>query len=478
LSVAAPVTPEQLVSQDGGRLANFRLIPRIDTYPRVVAFAQTAAGKIVLLALFGLGLAYSSGQTWWALTLWLVLTTFLPDRRRMLVTIGTLLFTIPVFFLGFTHRQLYIVVLLGSVLVLGATLFWSAAHWPRSWYGRRPVFFFLSGFAVLILFASSIPETTRYYHLVWDFTAILSLYIWFIAYSLLDRKAPDCDPFGLQLGTYLPFWGSTNTPLPKGAAYLRRIEARDAGQLAVTQLKGLKLLVWSILISLFAHLFTQCVHGYLRIPTFAQALSLSVSRTPLPWYTCWASLIAGFFEIIMDFSVWGHRFVACCRMAGFNALRNTYRPLSSRTVAEFFNRFYYYYKELLVDVFFYPTFLRYFKRNGKLRLVAAIFAAACFGNAFYHFVRDLGFIQKLGLVRALVGYQVFVFYCVALATAISISRLRHRGPAPTGFIRGKLWPSFSVGVFYCLLDIFGSTERNYPLTEHFRFLAHLFNLNL
>jgi hypothetical protein len=159
-------------------------------------------------------------------------------------------------------------------------------------------------------------------------------------------------------------------------------------------------------------------------------------------------------------------------------LRNTYRPLSSRTVAEFFNRFYYYYKELLVDVFFYPTFLRYFKRNGKLRLVAAIFAAACFGNAFYHFVRDLGFIQKLGLVRALVGYQVFVFYCVALATAISISRLRRRGPAPTGFIRGKLWPSFSVGVFYCLLDIFGSTERNYPLTEHFRFLAHLFNLNL
>src|SRR2546429_1344248 len=203
----------------------------------------------------------------------------------------TLFFTIPVFFLGFTHRQLYIVVLLGSVLVLGATLFWSAAHWPRSWYGRRPVFFFLSGFAVLILFASSIPETTRYYHLVWDFTAILSLYIWFIAYSLLDRKAPDCDPFGLQLGTYLPFWGSTNTPLPKGAAYLRRIEARDAGQLAVTQLKGLKLLVWSILISLFAHLFAQCVHGYLRIPTLAQALSLSVSLTPLPWYTCCASLI-------------------------------------------------------------------------------------------------------------------------------------------------------------------------------------------
>jgi hypothetical protein len=476
VSATAPAVPDQLVTRSGGKLANFRLIPRIDTYPRVVAFAQTDAGKIILLALFGLGLAYSK-QAWWSLTLWLTLTTFLPDRRRILVTAATLAFTFVAPLNSFP-RPRYTVVLLASVVGLGGMLFWSAGRWPRSWYGRRPVFFFLSGFSALILFASRIPRTARYYHLVWDFALILSTYIWFIGYSLLDRKAPDSDPFGLQLGTYRPFWGSTNTPFPKGAAYLRRIEARDSAQLAITQLKGLKLLVWSILISLFAQLFARYVHGYLGIPTFAQALSLSVNRTPLPWYSCWASLTASFLETIMAFSVWGHRFVACCRMAGFNALRNTYRPLSSRTVAEFFNRFYFYFKELLVDFFFYPMFLRYFKGRGRFRFVAAIFAAACFGNAFYHFVRDLDFIQNLGLVRALAGYQVFFFYCIALATGISISQLRRRDPSPTGFIRGRLWPSFCVGVFYCLLDVFGSTERNYPLIEHFRFLAHLFNLNL
>jgi hypothetical protein len=90
----------------------------------------------------------------------------------------------------------------------------------------------------------------------------------------------------------------------------------------------------------------------------------------------------------------------------------------------------------------------------------------------------LGFIKDLGLVRALVGYQVPAFYCIALAAGISISWLRNRGPARTGLIRGRLWPSLCVGFFYCLLDIFGSSQRNYPLTEHFRFLAHLFNLNL
>src|SRR6202022_1608313 len=151
----------QFVSQGAGKLANFRLIPRIDTYPRVIALAQTAAGKIVLLALFGLGLAYS-GQAWRTLTLWLVLTTFLPDRRRMLVTIGTLVFTFLVPLQGFA-QPLYTVVLLASVLVLGAMLFWSAALWPGSSYGRRPVFFLLSGFAALVLFASTVPGNARYY---------------------------------------------------------------------------------------------------------------------------------------------------------------------------------------------------------------------------------------------------------------------------------------------------------------------------
>lgn len=476
MSFAAPTTPARLASRHTGWLGNFRLIPRIDTYPRIVAFAQTDVGKIVLLILFGLGLAYSK-QAWLALTLWLTLITFLPDRRRMLVTAATLAFTFVTPLRSFAH-PLYNVTLLGSAIALGAILFWSAVLWPRSWYGKRPVAFFLSGFAALVLLASSVPRTARYYHLIWDFTAVLSTYIWFIGYSLLDTNAPNRDPLSLQLGTYRPFWGSTNTPFPKGAAYLRRIEARNAEQLAVTQLKGLKLLVWSILISLFAQLFARYVHGYLGVPTFDQALSLSVNRTPLPWYRCWASLAADFLEAMMALSIWGHRFIACCRMAGFNALRNTYRPLSSRTVAEFFNRFYYYFKELLVDFFFFPTFLRYFKKSGRFRTVAAIFAAACFGNAFYHFVRDLGFIKDLGLVRALVGYQVPAFYCIALAAGISISWLRNRGPARTGLIRGRLWPSLCVGFFYCLLDIFGSSQRNYPLTEHFRFLAHLFNLNL
>lgn len=471
-----PSTPEQGVPQSSGRLARFRLIPRIETYPKIVAYTQTIAGKLVLLVLFGLGLSYY-GNDWQLTIACLALIAFLPSQRRALVTLSTLLSAFAFQWKNNSH-PLYLIVIISSVLFLGGLLFWSAIQWPRSWFGRRPILFLLSGFAALVVFASYLPRGARNYQLIWDFTYILTSYLWFIGYSLLDRNAADRDNFVLQLGTYRPFWGSTSTPFVKGAAYLRRIEARSAEQFAVTQLKGLKLLVWSILLSLLLDAFNRCIYVYLRVHTLPNALYLNVDRRPLPWYSCWASLLGQFFYEIIAMSVIGHRIVACCRMAGFNALRNTYRPLSSRTVAEFFNRYFFYFKELLVDFFFYPTFLRYFKNHRKLRLIAAIFAAACFGNAFFHFARDLDFVQNLGLARALASYQVYLFYCAVLAAAISISQLRHREPAQTGFFRGQVWPSFLVALFYCLLDVFGSTDRSFPLVEHFRFFAHLFNLNL
>jgi hypothetical protein len=471
VTLVADAVPEQASANGAGGFANFRLIPRIETYPSVVSFAKTDPGKFVVLALFGLGLA-CTGKDWWPLSLWLILTTFLPERRRMVTTAGTLSFA----FLAQPSIRTSILIVL--ILVLAGLLFQCANWWPRSRYGRRPLLFLLSGFSILIVLTSRISAAAPYYRALWDFTLLFAAYVWFIGYSLLDRNAANRDSFGLQLGTYRAFWGSTNTPFVKGAAYLRKIEARDAEQLAVTQLKGLKLLAWIILLTWLGRLFDYGIFDRLGVPPFDKAMFLSASGNPLPWYTCWASLVAGFFGGLISLSIWGNRFVACCRMAGFNALRNTYRPLSSRTVAEFFNRYYFYFKELLVEFFFYPTFLRCFKGYRKLRLIAATFAAACFGNAFFHFTRDLFFVQKLGLRGAIGNFQVFLFYCVALATAISISNLRHRGPRPNGFIRGQLLPSASVVLFYCLLDVFGSTQRNYPLVEHFRFFAHLFNLNV
>jgi hypothetical protein len=170
----------------------------------------------------------------------------------------------------------------------------------------------------------------------------------------------------------------------------------------------------------------------------------------------------------------GHRIIGTCRMAGFNALRNTYRPLSSTTITEFFNRFYYYFKELLVDFFFYPTFLRYFKKHKRLRMIFATFAAAFFGNSFYHLTRDWQLFRDDGIWKTLVNYQVLFFYNAFLATGLCISQSRKRGPKPAGWLRARLLPALGVGLFYCILNVFDADEKMFPLIEHLRYLANLF----
>jgi len=66
---------------------------------------------------------------------------------------------------------------------------------------------------------------------------------------------------------------------------------------------------------------------------------------------------------------------------------------------------------------------------------------------------------------------------VVLAVAIAISRGRSRPDESLGFFRSTVRPAIMVSIFYCILGIFSTTDRTYPLWEHLRFLGHLFLLN-
>jgi hypothetical protein len=107
-------------------------------------------------------------------------------------------------------------------------------------------------------------------------------------------------------------------------------------------------------------------------------------------------------------------------------------------------------------------------------MIFATFAAACFGNAFFHFTRDWQIIQQNGPWKAIVEFQPYLVYTVLLAAGLSISQLRKRKPKAAGFVRGHLVPVMGVCLFYCLLNVFDSEEKIYPLVEHVRYLASLF----
>ena len=156
--------------------------------------------------------------------------------------------------------------------------------------------------------------------------------------------------------------GAPRTPFPKGAANWRKIETRTPEALAITQLKGLKLLLWCVLLH-FAHRgYRWAAFHSLGILSISDAFRAVAKDAPLSVGASWASILCSFFERLFELTVFGHTIVACCRMAGFAALRNTYRPFEARNVADFWNGDHDYFKELLVEFFYYPTFLRYFKR--------------------------------------------------------------------------------------------------------------------
>ena len=453
-----------------------RLVPPLDTYPRAVAAVQTPAGKLVMLAGF-IALLSVVSPTWVPIGSFLVLASLVPsDHRRALVAAGTVIWA----FLWPASAGEPAVMLAGQALVFlfAGLMYVASRRSSRSALLARPVALLIVLITVYLAVVGARPGLFPAKGLAWAVAYALCSYQWFIGYALLDRFASPGEPVWKQLGTFAPFWGSTTTPYPKGAANLRKIETRTPQALAVTQLKGLKLLLWCVLLH-FAHRgYRWAAFHSLGILSISDAFRAVANDVPLGVGASWACVVCNFFERLFNLTVLGHTIVACCRMAGFAALRNTYRPFEARNVADFWNRYYYYFKELLVEFFYYPAFLRYFKRHPRLRRSFAVFASVFFGNIYFHFVRDeQHWIQRLGFLGAVRQMDVYAVQCMMLAVAISLSQARRPASTTKSWLRERAFPLARVLVSYCLIFAFVDEEFLVPLPVHLRFFARLFGIN-
>jgi hypothetical protein len=497
-----------------------RLIPRIDRDPRIVAFTQTPAGKAVALAVFAALLAPMRFGWFFEVLAVLILMTLFPNRRRILLSLGFVYFALVHPIANRSHITatvakkeglsnlnvplVYRAVLFGTLafLILWLWLVFSRSR-GSSLPVRRPLLTLYLFHAALLLSAALLPLSGLGRVLTWTFVAVFAGYLWYFSYALLDRNSPDRDPIRLQVGTLVPFWNfeGASTTYGKGAAYLRKIEAKSPEELAVCQLKAIKLLAWSIVLLVTVQLFDLFVYGsattrasrlvvslwnlgrvgplpHLSVPSREAVLDRSVIGQPMAWYICWASLIAAFLRNVISVASGGGFLIAVCRMAGFRALRVACRPLQAQTIADFWNRYNYYYKEMLVDFFFYPAFVRYFKRHPRLRVAAATFAAAGFGNMMAEFFRHTGSIIEIGLWRTVFGFRFFAFQALMLSTGITISQLRgrRRSPERSRAFGRQFVSATGVAMFYCLLGVFDDAGKGYGLRDHFRFLFHLFGI--
>lgn len=485
---------------------SFTIVPQLDAYPAIVRFGQTAVGKAVLLAVFAAGLFANEIHGWIELAVAAGIMAYFPTQRRMLLSLTTL------YWLAFHSTWLnwsslaaiagadgqptnWIIKATGFAILTATfgllALYFQYVRIRRDAFAaKRYVLCLVTTSFLLMFLAAMAPVGGRAHFLLWAAVVVTSPYLWYFAYALKDASAKTPDGMLLQLGTLRPMWGGSNVPYAKGAANLRKTEVHTAEALSVVQLKAIKLLIWVFILRILLRILRVMVFGeptsvlrliglgHLNLPRLnVPDLDIALGMASLPVSIAWISLIGHFAQAVLDLTIEGHVIIACGRMAGFNLLRNTYKPLYSRTVGEFWNRYYYYFKELLVEFFFFPTFTRYFKQHRQLRIFAATVAAATFGNMIYHFLHDYWFVAQLGLWKALVGFHVYFFYCAVLGIGIGISQLRGQGKnrlrddAPRW---RKALATTGVLAFFCLIEVFDQEGRSLNLWQCTHFFLKLF----
>lgn len=324
--------------------------------------------------------------------------------------------------------------------------------------------------------------------------ALIPLVIWRSSYLMLSGRRGTLagTPVSIHLAYWLPLWGGSSTPYGKGYDYLRQHEARDAAALARSRAAGLKLLLlalaWTLL---YRRLELPGGSGGLNLPGVLGGWSLALpdlatvitegpSRHGLA--TRWTAVALHFLRNVLELAAAGHLIVGVLRLFGFNVFRNTYKPLLATSIVEFWNRYYYYFKELLVEFFFYPTFLALTRWPAAARITLSVLAAATVGNLYFHILRDHREVLAGGSHQALLWLGNRSLYCLMLGLGVALSMLRQRrargrpgsGAAAAGWAAWRAIPG--VWLFYMLLQVWSVAPGTLGVGPRLAYLASLLGL--
>jgi hypothetical protein len=418
----------------------------------------------------------------WQRVFGLLLRQLTPGRRRLLLGLGAIIVAIKLplnmaarsgvwsaLGLNSTGLILLSVVLFGFVF-LCYTAARQFSQLPR-FVRRHPQICLHAVFWIVVAGAWTIPinDPTARSILVGS-VLVVPFLLWRLGYTMLtaQRDKMKQTSFLDHLLYIYPVWGGSNTPIGKGWDYLTANEAKNENELAKSQLSGLKLFLLAGLWTLARDFLEGVVLGDENIfRNFLGGFSFDVPRVQVlfaqpdryPIWLFWAAIYVDLLRNVLSMAMHGHIIVGWLRLFGFDVFRNTYKPLLAETVVDFWNRYYYYFKELLVNFFFYPTFARHFKGHPRLRIFAAVFAAAFAGNIYYHLLAEktLASADFSGMWMAL---QSRVFYCLLLALGISISMLRQQRagkPPPRGLLR-RGGAIFGVWTFFSIIHIWAQPD--------------------
>lgn len=343
----------------------------------------------------------------------------------------------------------------------------------------------------LVVLWTTAPDSGLWRQVLVGVALLFPFMLWRFGYLLLSGQHGRMagTRFSDHFLTLWPAYGGSETPYGKGYGYLARCEAKNEEELARSQLAGIKLLLlcvlWKIALNVLEGLIygpgnalTQKLGGYtLGIPKLG-ALAVREGQDSAHWQS-WLSIYCELFYQVLHHAIRGHAIIGVLRLFGFNVFRNTYKPLLAESIVEFWNRYYYYFKEILATFFFLPTFTQLGKklRNWPhLRLFAAVFAAAFIGNTYYHLIKLDELMVQGNVLGTLYGLRSRMFYCFLLALGIFVSMLRQQrrgGQAPAAGQANRILRIAGVWTFFSLIFIW-NVRGGASFTARVNFFLSLF----
>jgi hypothetical protein len=373
---------------------------------------------------------------------------------------------------GLSASQWAVGAVVGCGLMCVALLRHVVQH-PKSWIARHPLACLLGGVSVAIAMASWEGAQGLPRLIVWALVMAWTPYVWFMPYAIAQARSANATSTLQSMGFLRSVWSPTYFPIGKQGPYLMKHQGKTSTEVAVSQVKGIKLLVWTACLMALNH----ALHGLLSpfFPELSVVLDAWVAGRPFAIGIEWGSLVLSTAMYCIDIVMWLNLFVAIARLAGFKLPRASWRPLESKTLLDYFNRFNFYFKELLVDYFFMPTFFKWFKSLPRLRMFAATFMAAGVGNALWHFTRDIHLIHDKGLYHAVMDFSSYLVYCLLLAIGIGVSQVRvTMGIKPSNQPWGRFQSFVLIWTFVTLLRVFSDLTLHHDMADRISFLLGLF----
>lgn len=440
---------------------------------------------------------------WWCGRTGPLLRWQTPGRRRAILAIMACFAGVIIPFSILTERKVLSARSDGPAMIAVVVALWlflwlayrAAARWSAmpAMVRRHPqVALHLFYWGMLVVLWNTAPSAGPWRAVLLGVAVVFPYLLWRCGYLLLSGQYGHVAGTGFRdhLIYFWPSYGGNNTPYGKGLDYLSRCEAKTEEALARSQLSGIRLFLLAALWGATFVVFEAFVYGEGNeltafvgapppgIPPLGQLVKQGGDA---PLGAAWASVYCELFKQVLRHASTGHVIVGILRLFGFNVFRSTYKPLLAESVTEFWGRYYYYFKELLVTFFFLPTFTalaRRLRRWPKLRLFAAVFSAAVAGNVYYHLLQRAVPLAEGEIVSSLLALQSRMFYCVLLAAGVFVSMLREQrrqGRTPPPGRAPRVLRIFGVWTFFALIFIWDVRSRA-SLLQRVEFFLGLFGL--